>query len=428
MSFALDVILAKRSGAAHDRATLQRFVQGVSDGSIPDHQIAAWLMAVVWRGMSERETADLTEAMARSGEMLDLRAFPHAVDKHSTGGVGDKTTLVLAPLFALFGAQVAKMSGRGLGHTGGTIDKLESIPGFSADLDPARFFALVERVGVALSAQTTTLAPADGRLYALRDVTGTIDSLPLIASSIMSKKLAGGAGALVLDVKVGRGAFLPDVAQARALARAMIDVGTRAGRRVSALLTAMDEPLGAAVGNALEVVEAIRVLQGGGPADVREVVVALAVEGLALAGVPRSTSEVERALDDGRAYERFVAWVEAQGGDPRSLSALPIAPDVTLWRAPRAGVIVGLDPLAIGRAVVRLGGGREAKGDAIDPGVGVVLHADVGDAVGEGEALASVHHRGGRGLEAAMRLLAGAVEIGEHAERAPVIRERWVGA
>lgn len=424
---ALDVIVAKRNGEEHDERTLSAFIDAVTRGTIPDHQIAAWLMAVVWRGMTPQETAYLTAAMAASGDMLDLNDFPHAVDKHSTGGVGDKTTLILAPLFATFGAQVAKMSGRGLGHTGGTIDKLEAIPGFSADLDKSRFFALVSKVGIALSAQTRSLAPADGRLYALRDVTGTIDSLPLIASSIMSKKLAGGAQALILDVKVGSGAFLPDPASARALALAMIDIGRRAGRRVRALLTRMDEPLGRAVGNAVEVREAIEVLRGGGPADVRALVIALAVEGLALAGLRRSAPEVERALSDGRAFERFVAWVTAQGGDPRALNDLAVAPDEARWLSPASGVVTRYDAAAIGRAVQRLGGGRNAKDDVLDLGVGMMLEAKVGDVVRAGEPLARILHRAGRGLAEAEAILAGAVTIGADAPVRPIVLERLGG-
>jgi pyrimidine-nucleoside phosphorylase len=418
---AIDVILAKRSGAAHDRATLERFVGGYVRGEVPDYQVAAWLMAVVWRGMTPQETADLTEVMAESGDRLDLTDLPHAVDKHSTGGVGDKTTLVLAPLLAVLGASVAKLSGRGLGHTGGTIDKLEAIPGFHATLDERDFLSQVRAIGVAVTGQTKALAPADGLLYALRDATGTVASLPLIASSIMSKKLAGGAGAIVLDVKVGSGAFLKSDAEARALAEAMVDIGRRTGRRVRALLSSMAEPLGRAVGNALEVREAIAALRGEGPADLRELTIALAVEALDTCGLPQGAERVAAALDDGRAYERFERWVAAQGGDVAALDRLEVAPDQELWRAERSGVVAGYDAEAIGRAVQRLGGGREAKGDRLDLGVGLSLHAKVGDPVAAGDALATLHHRGGRGLDGARDALAGAAALAPEAVAGPLL-------
>jgi pyrimidine-nucleoside phosphorylase len=418
---AVDVILAKRHGLEHDRATLEAFVLGYVRGEVPDYQVAAWLMAVVWRGMTPQETADLTEVMADSGERLDLSGFPHAVDKHSTGGVGDKTTLVLAPLLAELGASVPKMSGRGLGHTGGTIDKLESIPGFRATLDEAAFLRQVRSVGVAVTGQTKTLAPADGLLYALRDATGTVASLPLIASSIMSKKLAGGAGSLVLDVKVGSGAFMKTEADARALAEAMVDIGRRAGRNVRAVLSSMAEPLGQAIGNALEVREAIEALRGGGPSDLRSLTIALATEALDACGLPHDPERVARALDDGSAYARFERWVAAQGGDVAALARLEVAPDASPWWAPSAGVVAAYDAEAIGRAVQRLGGGRAAKGDALDLGVGITLHAKVGDRVSAGEPLATLHHRAGRGLEAATSALVGAVRLEAEAAAPPLV-------
>jgi pyrimidine-nucleoside phosphorylase len=418
---AVDVIVAKRRGEAHDRATLDAFLGGYVRGEVPDYQVAAWLMAVVWRGMTPQETADLTEAMADSGERLDLSGFPHAVDKHSTGGVGDKTTLVLVPLLAELGAQVAKMSGRGLGHTGGTVDKLESIPGFRATLDEGAFLRQVAEVGAAVTGQTKALAPADGLLYALRDATGTVASLPLIASSIMSKKLAGGAGSLVLDVKVGSGAFMKSEADARALAEAMVDIGVRAGRRVRAVLSSMAEPLGHAIGNALEVREAVETLRGGGPGDLRELTIALATEVLDATGLPHAPERVAAALDDGRAYARFERWVAAQGGDVAALDRLDVAPDTVAWRAPAAGVVAGYDAEAIGRAVQLLGGGRAAKSDTLDLGVGLTLHAKVGDDVDAGEPLATLHHRGGRGLEAALAALGAAATLAPAAEPAPLV-------
>ncbi len=418
---AIDVILAKRRGEAHDRATLDAFLGAFVRGDVPDYQVAAWLMAVVFQGMTPAETADLTEAMEASGDRLDLHAFPHTVDKHSTGGVGDKTTLVLAPLLAELGATVAKMSGRGLGHTGGTIDKLTSIPGFRVMLDEAAFLAQLHDVRIAVTGQTRALAPADGLLYALRDTTGTVDSVPLIASSIMSKKLAAGARSLVLDVKVGSGALMKTEAEARELATAMVDIGTRAGRRVRAVLSNMAEPLGHAIGNALEVREAIASLRGGGPADLRALVVALAVEVLNASGLPHDEAAVAAALDDGRAYARFERWVAAQGGDVTALDRLEVAPDEATWAAPADGVIAAFETEAIGRAVQHLGGGRLTKADTLDLGVGLTLHAKVGDRVRHGVPIATLHHRDGRGLEAAQHGLAYAVRLEDHASARPLI-------
>ncbi len=419
----VDVILAKQRGQAHDRATLEAFIGGYVRGEVPDYQVAAWLMAVVWRGMSERETADLTQVMADSGERLDLTEFAHPVDKHSTGGVGDKTTLVLAPLLAALGASVAKMSGRGLGHTGGTIDKLEAIPGFRAELDREAFFRQVREIGIAVTGQTKALAPADGLLYALRDATGTVASLPLIASSIMSKKLAGGARTIVLDVKVGHGAFMRTPQEARALAATMVAIGVHAGRTVRAVLSAMDEPLGAAVGHALEVREAVATLRGGGPPDLRELVVALASELLEAAGLVSDRREVAAALDDGRALRRFELWVAAQGGDVGRIDDLEVALDTIDWCADASGFLASLDAQRVGAAVGQLGGGRRQKGDALDLGVGAVVRAKVGDAVRTGDPLVTLHHRGGAGLDAALATLAGAATFGDRNERRPLILE-----
>jgi pyrimidine-nucleoside phosphorylase/thymidine phosphorylase len=408
---ALDVIAEKRSGGEHHRDTLERFIAGYLAGDIPDYQVAAWLMAVVWRGMTPSETAHLTEVMAASGEQLDLSAFPYAIDKHSTGGVGDKTTLVVAPLAAALGAQVAKMSGRGLGHTGGTIDKLEAIPGFRAELSSQAFMEQVARIGVAITGQTGQLAPADGALYALRDATGTVASLPLIASSIMSKKLAGGAKSIVLDVKVGSGAFMKTAAEARALAEAMVAIGTHAGRKVRALLTEMAQPLGNAVGHTLEVQEALATLRGGGPADLRELAVALCFAVLQPLGLVQTPAEVAAALDDGRAATCFEAWVSAQGGEVARLDTLEVAPDQELVRATDSGVLGKIDAEKIGLAVVALGGGRKAKGDRIDLSVGASLHAKVGQELRAGEPILTLHHRAGRGVEEARALLADALAM-----------------
>ncbi len=416
-------IAAKRDGATHDDADLRAFVRGVADGSVPDEQAAAWLMAVVFRGLNDHETAVLTDAMADSGARLALGDLPHTVDKHSTGGVGDKTTLVLAPLLATLGATVAKASGRGLGHTGGTIDKLESIPGYRAALDEAAFLAQAREVGVVVAGQSASMAPADGVLYALRDATATVASPPLIAASVMSKKLAGGAASIVLDVKVGRGAFMKDLDAGRDLARRMRAIGAHAGRRVAVVLSGMEQPLGRTVGNALEVREAIATLEGGGPPDLRELVLALAREVLAASGLPADPATVAAPLDDGRAKATFERWIAAQGGDLAHDDALALAPDVVTIDADRDGVLADLDALAVGRAVRALGGGRAAKGDAVDLGVGVTLAAKVGDPVAAGAPLLTIHHRGGRGLDAARAALADAVRIDDAASPPPLIHE-----
>ena len=329
----VDFIEQKRRGEAHSRADLDTFITDYVSGNVPDYQAAAWLMAVYFRGLNAEETADLTLSMAHSGDVLDLSSLPHTVDKHSTGGVGDKTSLVLAPLLAACGATVAKMSGRGLGHTGGTVDKLESIPGFHAELSERAFYAQARDVGVVVTGQSKDLAPADGLLYALRDATGTVGSLPLIAASIMSKKLAGGAQTIVLDVKVGDGAFMKTPAEARALAQTMQSIGVRAGRNVRALLTDMSEPLGLAVGNALEVTEAVRTLQGEGPSDLLELSLALAEQGLTAAGLDGARETLQEAVSSGRAFEQFTAWIAAQGGEVGALERLETAPEQHLLRA-----------------------------------------------------------------------------------------------
>ena len=414
---AVDFIEQKRRGEAHSRADLDTFVTTYVSGSVPDYQVAAWLMAVYFRGLNAEETADLTLAMAHSGDVLDLSSLPHTVDKHSTGGVGDKTSLVLAPLLAACGATVAKMSGRGLGHTGGTVDKLESIPGFRAELSERTFYAQARDVGVVVTGQSN-LAPADGLLYALRDATGTVGSLPLIAASIMSKKLAGGAQTIVLDVKVGDGAFMKTPAEARALAETMQGIGVRAGRNVRVLLTDMSEPLGLAVGNALEVTEAVRTLQGEGPSDLLELSLTLAEQGLSAAGLNGDLEMLKEAVSSGRAYEKFTAWIAAQGGEVDALGRLETAPKQYLLRAEESGFVAGLGALAMGQAVKVLGGGRAQKGDVIDPGVGILLHAKVGAEVSRGEPLLTLYHRG-KGLEEALTLLKGAVTLSETPTEAP---------
>ncbi|MDQ2806044.1 MAG: thymidine phosphorylase [Chloroflexota bacterium] len=398
---AVDLILAKRNGAAHSRADLTDLISGMLDGSVPDYQIAAWLMAVCWRGMTPAETADLTAVMVESGRRLDLRAAaPFVVDKHSTGGVGDKTTLVVAPLVAATGVPVGKMSGRGLGFSGGTIDKLESIPGFRVTLSDAEFLAGVREVGLVVAAQTADLAPADGRLYSLRDVTGTVESLPLIAASIMSKKLAAGANAIVLDVKVGQGAFMKTEAAARELAQAMVAIGAAAGLGVRAVLSSMDQPLGYAIGNAIEVREAIQTLRGAGPADLRDLAFALGTPLLLMAGKAADATDaqvqLQTALDSGAALAKLRAFVAYQGGDPTYIDQpeqFPSAPVVVPLPAADAGYVATIDAEALGYAAVTLGAGRTVKSDAIDPAVGFVLRRKIGDAVQVGEPLLDIHAR-----------------------------------
>ncbi|MDZ7704412.1 MAG: thymidine phosphorylase [Trueperaceae bacterium] len=407
----VDLIAHKRNGGTHDRAGLEHLLGGYLRGELPDYQISAWLMAVCFRGMTPQETTDLTELMAASGDTLDLSALPHTVDKHSTGGVGDKTSLVLAPLLAACGATVAKMSGRGLGHTGGTVDKLESIPGFRSSLGEADFIRQAQEVGVVISGQSKDLAPADGLLYALRDATATVESLPLIASSIMSKKLASGAQSIVLDVKVGSGAFMDTVEAARELATTMIDIGQRAGRSMRAVLSDMEEPLGFAVGNALEVHEAVACLKNEGPSDLRELCLVLAQSLLAASGLDATRERVEGVLASGAAYERFERWIAAQGGDVATIERLELAPDYHLVYPPANGYLAALDARRIGDVVKALGGGRQVKGEAIDTGVGIVLHAKIGDEVATGEPLMSVYHRNEKGLAEGLEHLEAAVTV-----------------
>lgn len=396
---AVDIIQKKRQGEELSKEEIQHLVLGFTRGDVPDYQMAAWLMAVVWRGMSERETVDLTMTMAQSGDMLDLSSIaPIVVDKHSTGGVGDKTTLVVAPWVASLDLPVGKMSGRGLGFSGGTLDKLESIPGFNVNLTRPQFMDLLRRHGLVLSGQSADLAPADGKMYSLRDVTATVESLPLIASSVMSKKIAAGANAIVLDVKTGSGAFMKTEADAVALAQTMVRIGTGVGRRVSAVISDMEQPLGNAVGNALEVSEAIATLRGDGPHDLTEHCLVVASEMLMLGGkahTPEAAKAMLReALQSGRALDKCREWVRAQGGNVRVLeddNVMPQARLVTTLRSPREGYIAAIDASRIGMATVAMGAGRAKKGDSVDYAVGVVLRKKVGDAVAESEALLTIH-------------------------------------
>jgi pyrimidine-nucleoside phosphorylase len=402
----IDIIAKKRDGGELSAEEIEFFIRGYTRGDIPDYQAAAWCMAVMLRGMTHREVTDLTLAIARSGDMLDLQAtIPLVVDKHSTGGVGDKTTLVVAPLVASLGLPVGKMSGRGLGFSGGTLDKLESIRGFTVTLNRKQFVAQLVRHGIVVAGQSAEMAPADGKLYALRDVTATVESLPLIASSIMGKKIAAGANLVVLDVKVGKGAFMKTESQAEELASLMVAIGRGVGRRVAAVVSDMNQPLGCAVGNALEVREAIETLQNGGPPDFREHCLTVAGMILMLADkVPYTGRKIDspdeardvllRALDDGSAWHKFVEWITAQGGDRAVLEApglLPSAARVEDVAAPRAGYVAEIDAGQVGLACVRLGGGREKKGDPIDYAVGIVHHKKVGDRVEKGERLLTIY-------------------------------------
>ncbi|HEV3460862.1 MAG TPA: thymidine phosphorylase, partial [Candidatus Dormibacteraeota bacterium] len=392
---AIDVIRDKRDGRVLSDDAIEFVVRGATDGSIPDYQLAAWLMAVRLNGMTDAETKSLTLAMAASGRRLDLSSIPgRKVDKHSTGGVGDKATLVVAPLVAAAGIPVAKLSGRALGHSGGTLDKLESIPGFNVDLSIDDFIDQVRRIGIAIAGQTTDMVPADKVFYALRDATATVDSVPLIASSVMSKKLAAGADAIVLDVKCGRGAFVATLDEAEALARALVAIGTNAGRETVAYVTDMEQPLGRAVGNALEVREAIDTLGGQGPSDLEALSLRLGNEMLRMAGA--ETTDLRRLLSDGSALRKFAQLVEAQSGDPRVVddpSRLPTAPIQRPVAAAASGQVAAIDALEIALVGKSLGAGRDRKDAAIDLAVGIVLQKKVGDAVQQGEPVATIHAR-----------------------------------
>jgi pyrimidine-nucleoside phosphorylase len=414
------IIARKRDGGALSRDDLTAFVQGVTRGDWADYQAAALLMAIYLRGMTPEETSHLTEAMIRSGTVADLASVPGVkVDKHSTGGVGDKVSLVLAPLAAACGVPVPMMSGRGLGHTGGTLDKLESIPGFRVGLSLADYPAQLRRIGVAMIGQTADLAPADRKLYALRDVTATVESIPLICASILSKKLAAGIDALVLDVKYGRGAFMKDKARARELAAAMIAIGRAMGKPTRALLTSMDLPLGRAVGNAVEVVESIEALKGRGPADLMEVTLALGVQMLLLGRITTDAAaarqRLERAIVDGSALAKFRELVTAQGGDARVVDDYSRLPQAKVMRdvpAPRSGWVTDVDPLAVAETALFLGAGRAHAAAAIDPAVGIAHLMQVGEPVVARGRLATVYAQDEAGARAAVSQMAAAVTIG----------------
>ncbi|WP_298595594.1 pyrimidine-nucleoside phosphorylase [uncultured Mitsuokella sp.] len=424
-----DLITKKKHGKALSEAEISYMIDGYVKDAIPDYQMAAMLMAICFSGMTEEETTALTKAMAASGDMMDLSAIAGVkVDKHSTGGVGDKTTLICAPIVAACGAKVAKMSGRGLGHTGGTIDKLESIPGFKAAIPQEKFFETVRACGLSLIGQTGNLAPADKKLYALRDVTATVDSLPLIASSIMSKKLAAGSDAILLDVKTGSGAFMKTEADAIALARAMVAIGEGAGKRTVALVTDMDVPLGRAIGNSLEVAESIAVLKGEGPKDLTEVSLTLAAHMLFLAGrgdLATCHRAAEESVAKGTALDRLCAMVRAQGGDDavlRDPSKFPEAMAMTEIRANDSGYITAMDAEKIGETAVVLGAGRERKDSVIHPAAGIVLRKKYGERVEKGESIAALYTDNTMAFREAERMYRSAVGIGAEAPaRRPLI-------
>ncbi|MFL5428568.1 MAG: thymidine phosphorylase [Myxococcales bacterium] len=434
---AYDLIKKKRDGGVLEPEELRFLALGAASGEVADEQLAAFLMAVFFRGLDGvRELPHFLDAMLRSGRVLDLSHIPgRKVDKHSTGGVGDKISLPLAPLVAACGVRVPMVSGRGLGHTGGTLDKLESIPGFRVTLPLSRFVELVETIGACLIGQTDEIAPADRKLYALRDATATVESIPLIASSILSKKLAEGIDALVLDVKVGRGAFMKSLDQARALARTMVDLCHVMGRGCSALLTAMDEPLGEAVGNAVEVAESIEILRGRGPPDARELTLLLGIEMLLAGSAARTETEAREkltsALADGRALRKFGEIVEAQHGDARCLDDPGRLPQPRLRReirAERSGFLVALDAEQVGLSAVDLGAGRARKEDRVDPAAGVLLRKRAGDEVRAGETLAELHAESEARLEAGAARFARAVHIGDAPGKpSPLLLERVAG-
>ena len=427
-----DLILKKKQGGELSTDEIRYMIEGFTEGSIPDYQMSAMTMAICFRGMTPRETVDLTLAMRDSGDVLDLSGIKGVkVDKHSTGGVGDKTSLALTPIIAALGVPVAKMSGRGLGHTGGTIDKLECFDGFTTALSEEQFAGNVNTIGIAIAGQTANLAPADKKLYALRDVTATVDQMSLIASSIMSKKLASGSDAIVLDVKTGNGAFMKKLEDSRALAKEMVSIGTMAGKKTVAVITDMDQPLGRAVGNSLEVREAIDTLHGEGPADFKEVVFALGSQMLMLAGRAADEREaralMEGVIEDGSALDKFAQFVRAQGGDATPVydtSLLPVAGKTLEVTAKESGYVHRILAEDIGIACMTLGGGRETKESAIDLSVGIILEKKNGDAVSDGEVLATIYGNDDAKMQAAYEKIAHAYEIAkEPAAFVPVVRE-----
>jgi pyrimidine-nucleoside phosphorylase len=432
----VELIAHKRNGGRLSDAQIARIIRSFTEGELADYQMSALLMAIFFRGMDDEETVALTRAMLHSGDVLDLGGVPGIkVDKHSTGGVGDKVSICLAPLVAACGVPVPMVSGRGLGHTGGTLDKLEAIPGFSVDLDVDTFRKIVAEVGTCMIGQTARIAPADKRIYALRDVTATVESIPLIVASILSKKLAEGIDALVLDVKVGRGAFMKTEADARALAEALVRVGTAAGKKVVALLTDMGAPLGRTVGNAIETREAIEVLHGKGPADLVECTMALGAEMLTLGGAAKTHEEaralLHKAIAGGKAAEVMEKMIAAQHGDPRvvgDLSRLPEAEVMVEVQAERDGFVTGIDPLEIGLSAVAMGAGRTRADQAVDPAVGIELEVERGSRVNRGDALARLYVRKPGDAEPILARVQAAFRIGEAAEAVPPLVISRIGA
>ena len=424
---AIELIERKRDGGRLSDTETQWLIRSYVDGSVADYQMAAMAMAIFLQGLDGDELAAWTLAMLRSGQVLDLgRVERPKIDKHSTGGVGDKVSIPLAPMVAACGVAVPMMSGRGLGHTGGTLDKLESIPGFRTGLDPAEFGRVLEQCGLVLAGQSETLVPADRKLYALRDATGTVPSIPLIASSIMSKKLAEDLDGLVLDVKVGSGAFMKDVPRARQLATTMIGIGRSHGVPVHAVLTAMDQPLGREVGNAAEIRESIDVLRGEGPPDLVELTLLLGERMLKLAGVGGGRGALQQTIDSGAGFEKLLGVVAAQGGDPRTIEDPRLLPTARLRQtipAPTAGVVNRCDALTIGVGAMRLGAGRERQEDSIDPAVGVTVHSKVGDRVGRGDPLGTVYYNDPGRWEAARPLLESAWSLADEASAPALVIE-----
>lgn len=424
-----DILCKKRDGFALTDQEIEWMVSEIAAERVPDYQVTAWLMAAYLRGLDDRETVTLTKAMASSGDMLDLSRFGDAsVDKHSTGGVGDKTSLIVGPIVASLGGKVTKMSGRGLGHTGGTVDKLESIPGYRTELSSEDFLAQIEQVGMAIVGQTASFAPVDKKMYALRDVTATVDNIPLITASIMSKKLAAGSHSIVLDVKVGSGAFMKTPEDAKALATKMVEIGRGCGRNMAALLTDMDSPLGRNVGNALEVIEAVGVLTGKVSGDLRDVCVALATEMVALVfgiSADEAGARVEEALTGGAAFAKMKEWVAAQGGDTAvldDLSRFPTAAHTCEVKATRSGYIAAMDAEEIGKTAVVLGAGRIVKEDTIDHAAGIVIDRKVGDKVEIGDRLCTLYSNKAETLApAAEKYLAAITVSGEKPAEKPLI-------
>ncbi|MGL5677268.1 MAG: pyrimidine-nucleoside phosphorylase [Cellulosilyticaceae bacterium] len=422
-----DIIEKKKYGKVLTKEEISFVIKGYTDGSIPDYQMSALLMAIYFQGMNNEETALLTQCMAESGEMLDLSSIEGIkVDKHSTGGVGDTTTMVLAPIVAAAGVPVAKMSGRGLGHTGGTVDKLESFPGFQVELPLEKFMANVNQYGIAVASQTGNLAPADKKIYALRDVTATVNNVSLIAASIMSKKIAAGSNAIVLDVKCGSGAFMKNLEDAKELAQTMVDIGKNVGRETIALVTDMSQPLSLAIGNSLEVIEAIETLKGNGPKDLVEVSEMLAAHMLMLAGKVATVEEgkklTQELITSGKAIAKMKEWISSQGGNAAAVddySLLPQAASQVAVQAEHTGYVAAIDTEMVGKAALVLGAGRENKESVIDLGVGLMIHKKIGDYVDAGEAIATLYYNDAQKLQAATEYLKEAYVVSEEVVTAP---------